>query len=142
MESNKYAGTMFSHCDSTLTDRMKSADDLVQKLQYIYDHIDRTLLCPVEGMLKELLNKVAKRCTTSNLQFTDSNCNTPEDVFRTLIYNVKTIFHAIYTSWVSGVQGDTPILAECINEVSEKINGQAEFQYVLRGRVNNWRGNK
>lgn len=142
MENSKYQGTMYCHCDSTLTDRMKEAEALVKNLEYIFENIDKTQLGEHERLLKEVENEIIVKCKTPRLHLLHSASENVESLFRSIIFHVKTIFKEIYISWIAGVQGYTPVYAECMSDISQKINNVVAFQRVLKKQENTWRGRK
>lgn len=142
MENSKYQGTMYCHCDSTLTDRMKAADNLVKKLEYIFDNIDKSRLGDCMELLKDVENEIIAKCETPRVHLIRSAAENAESLFRNIIFQVKTIFREIYTAWIAGVQGHTPVYAECMDRVSQKINDEVMFQMVLKKKENTWRGRK
>lgn len=142
MDSNKYQGTMYCHCNSTLTDRMKEADMLVKNLEYIYEHIDKSQLSAYEGLLNDVEAELMTRCVTPRFHLTQFISSSTDELFKHIIYHVKAVFQQIYTAWIAGVPGYTPIFSECMTDVSQKINSELAFQRVLSRRESTWRGRK
>lgn len=142
MEYNKYEGTMYSHCDCALTDIMKATDSLVKNLEYIFENIDRTILNSFHSLLNDIENEIVTKCSTPKVKLLRMESDSSESLFKNIIIHVKTVFHEIYTSWISGVKGYTPVYAECMNGISRRINDEVVFQRVLMKRESTWRGRK
>jgi len=142
MDNGKYQGTMYSHCNSALTDRMKAADTLVKNLEYIKEHILPNQLESIVSLLKEVEEEIVTRCVTPRFRLSSSSYNSTSDLFNNIIYHVKAVFHEIYTAWVAGIQGYTSLFADCVDDISQKIQGEMVCQYVLSNRESRWRGRK
>jgi len=142
MENEKYQGTMYSHCNSTLTDRMKAADTLVKNLEYIKEHILPNQLDSISALLKEVEKEILTRCVTPRFHLSSIEYKSTSDLFNNIIYHLKAISHEIYTAWVAGVQGYTPVFSDCVNDISQKIQNEMICQYVLSNRESRWRGRR
>lgn len=132
MENNKYAGTMFEHFDSILTDRMLAADSLVKKIEYLQEHVDQDTLNECSDMVRELDQRLVERCATPRLHLVHENCSNAFEQFRSFLFHIKHVFREIYTSWVSGVIGHTPVFSECVLEIDNRISQDERFKTLLR----------
>jgi len=133
METNKYTGTMFCHCDIALTDRMLAADTLVKKIEFLIEHLDADVLSPYFGMLTELDKKLVEKCVTPRFQLVHKTYGKAIDQFYSLLYHIKYVFREIYTNWVSGTTGYSPIFAESLSEIDNRLTKEETFRNILNG---------
>ena len=133
MEMNKYTGTMFSHCDSTLTDRMLAADTIVKKIEFLLEHLDAEHLNAYGSMFTELDKSLVEKCVTPRFRMVHETFGKASDQFRSLLYHIKYVFREIYTNWVSGVTGYSPVFAESLIEIDRRISREEAFVRVLNG---------
>lgn len=129
--ANKYAGTMFSHCDTTLTDIMLSADRLVKKVEYLLDNLNDTVLESYTTMFAELDRSLVEKCVTPTLHLMHENCSSAKEQFRSLLFHIKHVFREIYTAWVAGTPGYAPVFAQCVNEIDNRISCVDNFRWTL-----------
>lgn len=130
MNINKYEGTMFSHCDSTLTDRMLEADRLVKKLEFLNDHLDTEVLDELASVLNELDRRLVEKCVTPRFKLVHESFNNPKDLFRSLLFHIKHVYREIYTAWVSGTSSYTPVFSDCMHEVDDRISEVMRSKHV------------
>ena len=131
MNTNKYEGTMFSHCNSELTDRMLEADSLVKKVEYLQEHLDNDTLESHIEMLKELDRELVSRCVNSRFKLTHETFGNSKDQFMSLLFHLKHVSREIYTAWLAGIKGSTPVFSQCVQEIDNKISRDDAFGRVL-----------
>ncbi|MCQ2258159.1 MAG: hypothetical protein MJZ41_09255 [Bacteroidaceae bacterium] len=137
--NNKYQGTMYAHMDSVLTDRMLAADALIERLEYLHDNADGSIIASALKSLNDIESEILDSCSESQITLPQAqNDGGAKCLLKTIIYQTKTIFHEIYVSWISGNQGYTPCYEECVNYMTKRINEEDAFRNVLNGmRVKN-----
>lgn len=131
MNTNKYEGTMFSHCDSILTDKMLEADSLVRKVEYLHEHVDPATLSELSGLFTELDRRLVEKCVTPRFRLVHETSSNPHDQFRSLMFHIKHVFREIYTSWVAGNNSYTPVFSDCMHEIDRRISQEEKFRRVL-----------
>lgn len=129
--TNKYEGTMFSHCDTTLTDIMLTADCLVKKVEYLLDNLNDAILEPYTLMFAELDRSLVEKCVTPTLQLMHETCSSAKEQFRSLLFHIKHVFREIYTAWVAGTPGYAPVFSQCVNEIDSRITREDTFRRML-----------
>ena len=131
METNKYAGTMFSHCDSTLTDRMLAADRLIRKIEFIQEHADNETIELHSTLFEELDKQIVERCVTPRFKLKHETFSNAIEQLRSLLFHIKHVFREIYTSWVAGNTHFSPVFSECVSEIDKRICQQHELRMIL-----------
>jgi len=121
---------MFSHFDSVLTDRMIAADSLIKKVECLLTNVDSLTQDSLYSMIARLDNALVERCVTPHFKLTNNVCSNAKEQLTSLLFHIKHVFREIYTSWVSGVTGYTPMFAGCLSEIDNVISHEVQLKKV------------